>query len=298
MNKIDARAYSRDELQKRRQDIIRMFMGKVPVMKIVELSGLSRPAVNAAIKKYETGGLAALEPAQRGRKHGTGRSLSEEQENEIRNILYRKRPLQTDIKNSGRKIRLNLWSRDAVMQLIQQQSEIVLSVGGVAKYLHRWGFPLLRRNQRPIKRCTLEIQGWLNDHLDQLTNTENADIYWVSKKILLIGNDEQGKRPQKLSMISAIDNHGKEHWLIVKGQFTQEKQILFLKTLMRAARKKVIMIRNNSEHFTERQVADWICENKSKIAVLPPLLPEEIEKKTARMRAQELRKNSKLSGIA
>lgn len=42
-----------------------------------------------------------------------------------------------------------LWNRAAVMQLIEREYDIKLSVRGVGNYLSRWGFT----PQKPIKRA-------------------------------------------------------------------------------------------------------------------------------------------------
>jgi hypothetical protein len=41
--------------------------------------------------------------------------------------------------------------------------------------------------------------------------------------------------------------------------------------------KPIILIRNNSDYYTEKPVLDWVEENK--IEVFPPLLPKELAKK-------------------
>ncbi len=278
-------------------------------MQIVRESGLSWPAVKDAIELYELGDEAKLMPEPRGRKQGTGRFLSEEQENQLRYIIYRKRPWQVRINPPGRTCKLTLWNRDAVKRLILKQCGIELSVRGVAKYLHRWGFPLMKQNQRPIKRCSKEIQGWLAEHYEELHQraiVDNADIYWICKKSLKIENyvqplqEKKPRRqwrginkvvikdhvqtpevkspPKKLSMISAIDNSGKEHWL-VRNRFTQENQINFLGALINTSRKCSLLIRSDPETFTKRDVWNWILTNKEKIEIFPPLLQGELERK-------------------
>ncbi len=63
-------------------------------MQIVEMTGLSWPAVRAAIDLYETGGMAALKPKERGRSPGDGRILTAAQEANIRKLIIDKRPEQ------------------------------------------------------------------------------------------------------------------------------------------------------------------------------------------------------------
>ncbi len=83
MEKRDARKLTRDELHERRREVVRFYEEGVPVMRIVERTGLSWSAVSTAIKRYQTGGESALRPSVRGRKQGTGRTLTDAQEIEI-----------------------------------------------------------------------------------------------------------------------------------------------------------------------------------------------------------------------
>ena len=212
MKKIDARKLSLKQLLEKRQRVISLFQAGTPIMKIVEESGLSWPAVNVAIKRHKEN--SSLEPSRRGRKQGTGRILSEEQEARLCNIIYRKRPWQVGLRSSSRK--LSLWNRDAVRQLIEQECGIKLSVRGGAKYLERWGFPLMKRlpsnekKPRPRNYCAWYIERWLKANYDEIENrakAENKVIYWVSKKTVIPVITKQpppkNVRQQKLSMISA-----------------------------------------------------------------------------------------------
>ncbi len=124
-------------------------------MQIVDLCGLSYPTVRAAIDRYKVGGLAAIKPAVRGRRASQGRALNAEQEHALRKLICDKRPEQL-------KMEFALWSRAAVMQLIEQEYGIKLTVRGVGKYLARWGFTA----QKPIKKVYEQppeaVQAWLN----------------------------------------------------------------------------------------------------------------------------------------
>ncbi len=111
-------------------------------MQIVVATGLGWPGVRTALDLYASGGMLALKPSVRGKKPGTGRSLTAEQEQAIRMIICDKRPEQL-------KADFALWSRAAVMQLIEREYGIKLHVRSVGKYLARWGFT----PQKPIKKA-------------------------------------------------------------------------------------------------------------------------------------------------
>jgi len=80
MEKEDARKQTLLELHTRRKQVVRLHRQGLGVMGIVKLSGLSWPAVNAALKLFNEGGWTALQPKARGKETGNGRALSKEQE--------------------------------------------------------------------------------------------------------------------------------------------------------------------------------------------------------------------------
>ena len=63
-------------------------------MKVVEMTGLSYPAVRIVIDLFDVGGESAIRPASRGRSKGDGRVLSEAQDKAIQSLIIRNRPEQ------------------------------------------------------------------------------------------------------------------------------------------------------------------------------------------------------------
>lgn len=178
MEKEDARKQSREVLHERRKQVIRMHCKGMTVMPIVEYSGLRWYAVNAAITAYSTAGAAALKPAARGKKQGSGRLLSESQESAVWQIICDKRLKQL-------KMAFALWNCAAVMQLVERECGIKLSVRGVGNYLKRWGFT----PQKPIKKAYEQrpkaVQAWLDEQypeIEKRAKSEDAEIHWATKR--------------------------------------------------------------------------------------------------------------------
>ncbi len=94
MDTKDKETGTTEQLYALRKQAVRLHLKGMPVMQTVSVMGLSWPAVRAALNLYEQGGTAALKPPVRGRKPGTGRSLSADQEQAIRLIICDKRPGQ------------------------------------------------------------------------------------------------------------------------------------------------------------------------------------------------------------
>ena len=287
LEKEDARKQSREVLHERRKQVIRLRRKGMSVMQIVEYSGLSWYAVNAAITAYSTEGAAALKPAARGKKQGSGRSLSELQECAAQQIICDKRPEQL-------KVEFALWNRAAVMQLIERESGIKLSVRGVGNYLKRWGFT----PQKPIKKAYEQrpeaVQEWLDNEypaIEQRAKIEGAEIHW-GDETAVVNTDVRGrcyapagKTPvtfavggtrQKLSMIATVTNQGKTRWMIIDESFNSDKLIEFLQALIRDADKKVFLILDNLRVHHSKPVKTWVDDHKDKIELfyLPSYSPE------------------------
>lgn len=181
MEKVDARKQTREELHRTRQNVVRLYQGGTPVMQIVSDMGLSWAMVNATIKRHKVDGEEALKPAARGRKQGTGRLLTAEQEVEIVAFIRKRRPRFYGLKTA-------LWNRQALSQLIVQKYGIALSIRGTDKYMDRWGLVPKKAKKLAHDRCTSEICKWLKENYRQIesqANEGNGEIYWLQKPTAL-----------------------------------------------------------------------------------------------------------------
>ena len=287
MEKEDARKQTLAELHERRKQVIRLHRKGYKVMQIVELSGLSWPTVRHAIDQYEQGGLAAIKPSARGKRQGEGRSLSPQQEQQIQQLIWEKRPEQL-------KMDFALWTRTAVMELIEQHCGIQLSVRAVGNYLKRWGFT----PQKPIKRAYEQspeaVQTWLDEEYPAIAEQaakEGAEIHW-GDETALVNTDVRGRgysrrghtpvaytvggKRQKFSMISTVTNRGKTRWMIIEEAFNADKLIEFLQALIQDAGRKVFLILDNLRVHHSKPVKAWLAKHREQIEVfyLPSYSPE------------------------
>ena len=287
MDKEDARTQSREALHERRKQVIRLRRKGIGVMSVVEQTGLSWSAVNAAIRLFDDGGWAALKPQARGKKSGSGRSLSVEQEQSIRHIICDKRPEQL-------KLEFALWKRAAVGQLIERECGITLCIRAVGNYLKRWGFT----PQKPIKKAYEQrpeaVKAWLDEpypKIEAQAKAEGGEIHWGDETALVNtdvrgrGYAPKGQTPvaftvggtrEKLSMISTVTNQGKTRWMIVDESFNADKLIEFLAALVKDAERKVFLILDNLRGHHSKLVKAWLADRKDKIEIfyLPSYSPQ------------------------
>jgi len=287
MEKDDARYLNLAQLHERRKQVVRLHKNNISVMKIVQLCGLSYPAVRRVIDLYEQGGMSAIKPAARGNALGTGRALSDEQERTIRQIICDKRPEQL-------KMEFALWNRAAVMQLIEREFGIKLSIRGAGNYLNRWGFT----PQKPIKKAYEQqpeaVKAWLDEtypEIEKRAKSEGAEIHW-GDETAVVNTDVRGRSyapagqtpvtyavggsRQKLSMIATVTNQGKTRWMIIDDAFNADRLIEFLDALIRDADRKIFLILDNLRVHHSKPVRAWVAERKDKIELfyLPSYSPE------------------------
>jgi transposase len=286
MSDHDARKQSLAELHERRRQVIRLHKKKYGVMQIVELTGLSWPAVRMAIDLFEAGGMAALKPKARGRERGDGRSLTPDQEEHIRKLIIDKRPEQL-------KLEFALWTRGAVGELIEREYGVKLCVRAVGNYLQRWGFTPQKPITRAYERRPEAIKKWLDEDYPAIAKrakAEDGEIHW-GDETALVNTDVRGRSyapkgqtpvtsapgtRQKLSMISTVTNQGKARWMIIDGNFDAEKLIEFLEALIKDAVRKIFLVLDNLRAHHSKLVKAWLEERKDRIEVfyLPSYVPE------------------------
>jgi transposase len=287
MEREDARYQTLAQLHERRKQVIRLYKRGIKVMELVQMSGLSYPAVRKVLDLFEQGGWAAIKPAARGRNKGDARLLTPEQEAHIQKTICDKRPEQL-------KMDFFLWSRAAVMQLIEQECGLKLGVRTVGKYLRRWGFT----PQKPIKRAYEQrpeaVKAWLDEHypgIEEQAKAEGGEIHW-GDETALVNTDVRGRSyapagetpvaytvgntRQKLSMIATVTNRGKARWMIIDEAFNSDRLIEFMQALIQDAGKKVFLILDNLRVHHSKPVKAWLAERKEQIEVfyLPSYSPE------------------------
>ncbi len=187
-----------------------------------------------------------------------------------------------------------LWSRAAVMQLIERECGVTLHVRSVGKYLARWGFTPQKPIKRAYEQSPAAVQTWLEETypaIAERAKAEGGEVHW-GDETALVNTDvrgrsyaPKGKTPvamaiggtrQKLSMIASVTNQGKARWMIIDGNFNHEKLIEFFELLIHDARRKVFLILDNLGVHHCKPVKTWLAQHVEQMEVfyLPSYSPE------------------------
>jgi len=283
--KTNAKHASPEEQFQLRKSIVRLSkQGKKPA-EIAEILDVSRRHVESTIKKYREQGFAGIKQKQRGRRMGAKRSLTPEQEREIRNMIVEKNPEQLKLKGC-------MWTRANIAELIMGKCGISLPLSTLGYYLKRWGFSVQRPTKRAYKQNPEQIDKWLHETYPSIAaraKAENGEIYWGDETGVqntadyLRGYAPVGQTPVvqveaqkfKANLLSAISNRGKLRFVIY-DKLSPDKLIDFMRRLVYDTKRKVFLILDNLRIHHAKRVSEWLDKHKDEIEVffLPPYAPE------------------------
>jgi transposase len=223
---------------------------------------------------------------RRGRKQGEQRTLSEDQEKEIRELIRDKTPEQL-------KLPFMLWTRKAIRDLISRRLSITMPIRTVGEYLERWNYTPQRPLKRAYEQRPAEVKAWLEQQYPSIQERaikEKAEIHWGDETG--INNEAQqgrsyapkGKTPVlhvsakrfSASMISSVTNQGKVRFMIYKGGMNVAIFIRFLERLIKDSQRKIFLIVDNLRVHHSYALADWLKLNIDHIELffLPSYSPE------------------------
>lgn len=286
MEKDDARRLSQQSQEQLRKQAIRLKRKGTSFVDIAEILGVHRNAVSGWWRIYETKGAKGLQAAKRGRKKGEKRTLTDEQENNLQQMLCDKTPDQL-------KLTFALWTRQAVQELIKIQCGITMPIRTVGEYLKRWGFTPQKPLKQAYEQRPPEVQRWLKEEYPKIARRvkdENGEIHWGDETGLRSDSQHgrsyapKGKTPVirlsakrvSINMISTVTNQGKVRFMIYKETMTAPVLIKFMKRLIKDVDRKVFLILDNLRTHHSKKVKAWLQEHTDEIEVfyLPSYSPE------------------------
>jgi transposase len=292
MENTDARSLAGKAQEALRKKAVQAVLAGRTRTEVAELFGVTRQSVARWVKAYRERGEKALEAKRRGRPKGDGFRLEPWQMAQVAKTLRDKMPDQL-------KLPFYLWTREAVVELVERRFGVRISVWTAGRYLKRWGFTPQRPIKRAYERSEEAVRQWLDKQypgIRERAKAEGAEIYWGDEMGLrsdhvagrswgLKGKtpvvDATGKR-FGCNMISAITNRGRLNFMVFQGRFTGPVFLSFLRRLTRQAGRKVFLIVDGHPVHRARKVRTWLEAHTDKIELFylpgysPHLNPDEV----------------------
>ena len=290
-SKTDARKLDMATQTHLRRAAVQAVRGGMSQTRAAEVFGVSLRAVSKWMGLDRAGGLRALKPKRRGRRAGEGR-LNRAQSVRIRQMIIDSLPDQL-------KLPFYLWTRAAVVTLIEREYEISVSLTTVGRYLNSWGMSPQKPVRRAYERNDAAIARWLRTDYPAIARDakrEKAVIYW---------GDEMGLRSDHVAgtsyaplgqtpiiratgqrfgcnMISAITNRGHLAFMVFHGRFDARVFIRFMQRLLKQATGMLYLIIDG--HPVHRSVVarEFVNAHEARLRLIrlpgycPELNPDEL----------------------
>jgi transposase len=282
----DGRSESNDVLEALRLRAVHARELGYAVIDIAAILGVREETVSRWCSRYERGGQEALPGDRTGRPIGSGRRLTEEQEQSLQQTIETQSPQEVGIPSA-------LWTRQAVRELIEQRSGIRLPIRTVGEYLRRWGFTPQKPVRKAYKQDPEAVAEWLEQtypEIEARAEKEGGEIHWGDETGVRStcqhrrGYARPGETPElivpgsrfSVNMISTITNQGKVRWMIDTGKRNGALFIVFLTRLIAGSAKKVFLIVDHLSVHEAALVNQWLADKKDQIEVfyLPKYAPE------------------------
>lgn len=289
--KADARKLDAATQTHLRRSLVQAVRGGMSQTQASQVFGVSLRAANKWMALDRTGGLRALRAKRRGRPAGAGR-LDRAQAMRIRQLIIDALPDQL-------KLPFYLWTRAAVVTLIEREFGITVSLTTVGRYLKAWGMSPQKPVRRAYERNDAAIARWLSAEYPAIARQAQRDgavIYW---------GDEMGLRSDHVAgtsyapvgqtpivratgqrfgcnMISAITNRGHLTFMVFHGKFNARLFVSFMQRLSKQAATKLYLIVDGHPVHRSRLAKQFVETHAEQIRLIrlpgycPELNPDEL----------------------
>lgn len=286
MNKPDARALNPTTQDYLRQQAIRLREQGKRLSDIAQYLGVHRNTVSQWWQQYKQEGSAALCQQKRGNKLGGGRTLWQNEEARVQELMREHFPTELDIDSA-------LWTRRAVQELLKQQCGVVMPIRTVGEYLRRWGFTPQKPLRRAYEQDRLAVEHWLEEEypaIEQRAKQEGAEIAWGDESGLRSdaqvgrGYAPVGETPEihlsnqrvRVNFIASISNQGMVRFMLYTGKLTAIVFITFMERLSSKRSRKLFWIVDRHPVHRSAVVQQWLALHKQQIELfyLPSYSPQ------------------------
>jgi transposase len=282
----DARELSDEVLEALRVRAVRACELGFTEADVADLLGVARETVCRWWSAYARDGLEALPHDRTGRPIGTGRTLSDQQAQQIRGRLDAHSPEDLGIPAP-------LWTRRAVQQLISNELGVAMPVRTVGSYLRRWGYTAKRPRRRARKQDPEEIRRWLEETypaIGRRAEAEGAEIHWCDETgVRADETSARGYAPEgepvtmgapdphiRMNQISTITNGGAVRFMTYARAMDAALFLVFLGRLLRSTTGKLFVIADRLRAHGTPEVEAWVAARRDRIELfyLPRYAPE------------------------
>ena len=253
--------------------------------RVAEIFGVTRQAVTKWVNRFKEGGEKALKAGRRGRSKG-GKKLLPWQASQTARLIMDRYPDQL-------KLPFYLWTRQAIVDLINRKYSVQLYLWTMGRYLKEWGMTPPKPIRKAYEQNPQALEKWLKVEYPTIqarAKEEKATIFWGDESGLSsdhavgLTDGRKGKTSVvpvtgnrfKCNMISAISNREQLHFMIFHDKFHADLFNNFLSRLLRQKRGKIFLVVCRHPVHLSSRVRHWLESHEDRIRLffLPCYSPE------------------------
>jgi len=284
MRKNDGRKLSPEAQEILRKRVVEAVRRGMKQAEAVRVFGVARSSINNWMAAYRAEGAKGLRRKKRGPKGGTA--------------LEPWQAAQTVRAISGRcpdqlKLPFYLWTREAVVELMERKFGVRVSVWTAGRYLKRWGLTPQKPLRRAFEQDPEAVRRWLEEEYPKIRRAakqEGAEIHWGDEMGLRSDHQagtsygRRGKTPVipgtgqrfKLNMISTVTNRGTLRFMVFREEFNAKVFIKFLRRLLRTVKGKIYLVVDRHSAHKSGATKRWLESHADRIRMffLPSYSPQ------------------------
>lgn len=252
-----------DALAEVRRRAVAATRSGVTQVDVARIFGVSRQTVARWVRTYREGGEEMLSSQRRGRRPGEQLAMTPSQQVWVLNALAAHSPDQLGL-------RYRLWTRHALVELINRELGVALSVTSIRNYLIRWGLldeqsllhTLRGEHAAVATEPAADPTGWI-------TGAETLWADWIRARGAAPAAVPDAPAPayREMTMFRAVSNRGAVHFVARADPFDGRQVCDFLDRLRGQLNRKInVVLRWRPRHHTE-DLCDWQASRTGEVAV-------------------------------
>lgn len=283
----DARRVSGDGMFEIRVRAVRAVQAGQKQCDVARDFGVCGECVSRWMARFNDGGEDALRLKKfRGRNAGKSRRLTEEQEDELCQIIHTTIPSQHGMP-------VSFWTQKVVAQFVAERFGVVLSERTAGRILKRHGMSPQRPKRRAYQQDPEELKNWCEKVFPEImkrAEETGATIVWIDETTLKSGPN-YGRTWSKIGETPIVPTEGSPQTLNVIGALTLNGQFIgmsyetatdsdvvvsFLEYLNQILQGKIIVIMDNARYHKSKTVQLFAQKWAGIVEIIyqPPYCPE------------------------
>lgn len=250
---------------------------------VAQVFNFNRSCIYRWLKQYDDGGYTALESRM---APGASPLITQAMDEWLKQTVLNRTPVDFGYDTT-------LWTCAILADLLQKEFAITVSSCTVSMHLNKLGLSYQKPAYQDVERDAQEVERFLNDkfpRIQRLASKMGADIGFEDEAGVGIMTRSgrtwgmAGKTPVvRVSMkrggynvLSMVTAQGTFNYSVTEGHIQSERYIAFLRQLIQARQRPLILLVDRASFHRSQQVRDFVRAHRTQLRIyfLPRRSPE------------------------